>query len=515
MYDVAVVGLGPVGSLLALLLGQAGMHVLAVDREPRPHPLPRAIATDDDVLRILRALPDGQEILDAMLLDCAAVFVGADGRQITDIRFPGSGPGLPGLATFHQPTLERQLGERLNRLPRVEVRRGVEVCGLVQDADACTVSLTGGPPVRARFVVGCDGAGSVVRRLAALPLRGRRFRQRWLVVDSDLPHGRRDRPAVAFSCSPAQPTVSLPQPGGHRWEFLLRDAEGVDDRRTAALLAAAGADPAEIRLARSAVYTYSAALAGRWRDRRILLAGDAAHLMPPFAGQGVSAGMRDAAALAWRLDLVSRGLAGTHLLGGYQAERAPHVQAMTRLALFTGWVVQTRSPWVAWVRDGLLRAVDRSPGTGRWLRGGGPRARVRLPRHSRLTRGAGRLLPAVDVRQPDGSLVPLDRLISGRHALIARDDALAGLSAADRRWWTEIGVVPLAVGRAGDTVPGLRRLLRGNRVLAVRPDRYVIAAVAPSRLAAVTAAYAATMTGATGAGPAGRYRRPAPRRGRR
>src|SRR3954462_14585215 len=130
VFDVAVVGLGPVGSLLALLLGRQGGRVLAVDRAAVPFPLPRAIATDDEVLRILRALPDGDAIVDGMLLDAAVEFVGRDGRVLTRLRFPGSGPALPGLATFHQPTLERQLADRLERQPSVEIRRGVALRSL-------------------------------------------------------------------------------------------------------------------------------------------------------------------------------------------------------------------------------------------------------------------------------------------------------------------------------------------------------------------------------------------------
>jgi 3-(3-hydroxy-phenyl)propionate hydroxylase len=490
VYDVAVVGLGPVGSLLTLLLGRAGLRVVGFDRADEPYPLPRAIATDDDVLRILRALPDGSEIVDAMVRDCSVEFTGRNGRLLTRLRFPGSGPDLPGLATFHQPTLERQLGARLARLPSVEIRRGSEVEAVAQNGDGCDVLIAGGSPVSARYVVGCDGATSVVRRTAGLPMGGRRFRQRWLVVDTEHVHvADGEEPAVAFACSPLQPTVSLPRPGGHRWEFLLRAGEAVDEGRTVALLTAAGADASDIRLARSAVYTYSAAMAGVWRKGRVLLAGDAAHLMPPFAGQGVSAGLRDAASLAWRLDLVVRGLASDAMLDGYQAERGPHVRAMTWLALFTGSVVQARSPAVAAVRDALLRGVDRAPVLGRWLRGGGPRARVRLPRPSRLSRGAGRLLPAVDIRQADGRSVPLDVLLAGRHALIAAVDPLAGLTAASRRWWTEVGIVPLPVG----DVPELQRLLRGGRVLVVRPDRYVVAAVPPSGLDRVTADYAAAL----------------------
>ncbi len=520
LYDVAVVGLGPVGSLLALLLGRQGRRVLAIDRDAVAFPLPRAIATDDEVLRILRALPDGDAIVDAMLLDTSVEFVGRDGRMLTRLRFPGSGPSLPGLATFHQPTLERQLDDRLAAHPCVDVRRGVALGSLSASEDAVELQLTdvgadGGTLARARYVVGCDGAGSVVRRHIAARLRGRRFEEPWLVVDA-APDPYRDGTdgggarSVRFTCRPERPTVELPMPGGRRWEFLLRPHEVADADRPEhahALLRDSGWDPDRVRVARNAVYRYSAGTADRWREGRILLAGDAAHLMPPFAGQGLSAGLRDASALGWRLGLVLAG-AAPRLLDDYQRERHRHVRAMTRLALFVGGVVQTRHPTLARLRDGTLRAADRCPGVGSWLRAGGPRPEARLPRPwgRRRHRAEGRLLPAVYVRGAAGSPVLLDGLLGTGHALIAEADALAGLPRAAREAWERLGATRVVVAPAGQhadgdprcrTVstadPALRRLLRGGRVLVVRPDRYLAGAVRFADLPAFTRRYMATL----------------------
>jgi 3-(3-hydroxy-phenyl)propionate hydroxylase len=510
--DVLVVGLGPVGSLLALLLGEAGVRVLAIDRRPEPYPLPRAVATDDEVLRILRALPDGQEIVESMLRDCLVELVGRDGRPLTRIRFPGSGPQLPGLATFHQPTLERQLGDRLAGFPSVAVRRGVAVVDVCSDRSGVEVLLDCDDTLHARYVVGCDGAGSAVRRLAGIAMRGRRFAEPWLVVDVAGSGG--EKPSlVRFSCDVHRPAVRVPLPGARRFEFLLRPDEvaaASTPGASAPYLASAGVPAADAEVVRSAVYTFSAQVAQRWRAGRLLLAGDAAHVMPPFAGQGLSAGLRDAAALAWRLELVVRGAAGEGLLDGYQAERHPHVRTMTRLALFLGGVVQTRHPTVATLRDRLFRIADATPGLGRWLRAGGPRVVSRLPRAARLPgRRAGQLLPVVDVEQ-DGSSVPLDLLLGRQHALIATDDAFLALSRATREAWERVGVrrivlqsVPAGAKTADADCPvvvasvkhcDLSRLLR-RRVLLVRPDRYVLAAVPPHRLEEVSRRYLSRLGG--------------------
>jgi 3-(3-hydroxy-phenyl)propionate hydroxylase len=296
-------------------------------------------------------------------------------------------------------------------------------------------------------------------------------------------------------------------PGGRRWEFLLRPDEVAEAERAdwvRPLLRNSGWDPDQVTVTRSAVYRFSAGTADRWRDRRILLAGDAAHLMPPFAGQGLSAGLRDASALGWRLGLVLDG-ADSRVLDGYQRERHSHVRAMTRLALFVGGVVQTRHPLLARVRDGILRAADRSPGVGPWLRAGGPRPAARLPRPAGRVRARaeGLLLPAVSVRTSGGATVPLDALLGTGHALIAETDPFTGLPHSAQAAWKQLGVTRLMLAAEGDenepadgcrvvstTDARLRRLLRGGRVLVIRPDRYLLGAVRFPDLHTLTSRYA-------------------------
>lgn len=201
------------------------------------------------------------------------------------------------------------------------------------------------------WLVGCDGAGSAVRRLAGIPLRGRPLRQRWLVCDAV---GDAGRPSFTYHCSAGQPSVDMPVPGGHRWEWLLRPGPVPDAR---------GLVPGGVEVVRQAVYSFGARRAERWRSGRVLLAGDAAHTMPPFAGQGLGAGLRDAWALA--------ALLTTGDPTSYERLRAPHVQEMTRLSLLLGGLLQTPHPAAA--RDTLLAAAFRSPVLGPWLAQGGPR----------------------------------------------------------------------------------------------------------------------------------------------
>jgi 3-(3-hydroxy-phenyl)propionate hydroxylase len=352
-YDVVVVGCGPVGAVLAARLGIAGMRVLVVERTTAVHPLPRAVAADDEVQELLARVSPG--LLDGSVLDVPVRFLGARGQEVGTLRFPPGVGGRPGLALFHQPTLETRLREVLSAMPSVEVRLGTEVTGWAQDAAGVSVLLDDSSRVRGSWLVGCDGASSAVRRAAGIAWRGRELR-RWLVVDVE---GRvPDRPGFTYCCDPARPTVDMPLPGGHRWEWLLAPGEPAFDPRP--LL------PADVEVVREVTYRYGARRAASWRSGRVLLAGDAAHTMPPFAGQGLGAGVRD----AWALGaLLPRGD-----VDRYEPLRAPHVRAMTRLSLFLGVVLETGSAPGAAARDALLRRAFRAPGLGPWLGRGGPRS---------------------------------------------------------------------------------------------------------------------------------------------
>jgi 3-(3-hydroxy-phenyl)propionate hydroxylase len=335
-YDAVVVGLGPVGTLLSLRLTRAGLSVLAVDRADSPYPLPRAIAADDEVQEILARCDPG--LVAPMLHDQRVRFVSRD-RTLGEIRFPRRN-GFSGLSFFHQPTLEAGLAALLT----CEVRRGTALTGLRQDPSGVTAELDG-ETVRATWLVGCDGAGSTVRALSGIAWRGRDLPHRWHVVDAVGAY----RDGFTYTCDPVMPAVDMPMPGGHRWEFLLRDG------RTP--------PPVPLEVVRATDYTYGTRHAERWQVGRVLLAGDAAHTMPPFAGQGLGAGLRD----AWALGaLIPQGD-----VSGYQRLRAPHVREMTRLSLLVGGVLQARHGTAA--RDALLRSAFRAPWLGAWLSRGGPR----------------------------------------------------------------------------------------------------------------------------------------------
>jgi flavoprotein hydroxylase len=365
--DVAIVGWGPVGQLLAILLGQRGHRVAAVERWPEPYPLPRAVHFDHEVGRILQSAGVAGALAGRTVP--APVYEWRNARGETLIRFgrdtERSLSGWPESSMFCQPELEAILDARALSLPGVALERGAEAVALAADADGVTLEARraggGTRTLRARYAVGCDGANSFVRGRIGSGWHDLGFHFDWLVVDLLPSDPRWDGPINWQLCDPARPTTLVSGgPQRRRFEFMRLPHESLDElnRPDTAwrLLERWGLHPGNAKLERHAVYSFRARWADRWRSGRTLLAGDAAHQMPPFAGQGMCAGLRDAANLAWKLDLVLRGLAGEALLDSYMTERAPHVSAMIQLSVALGRVICVADPAEADARDRRMSA---------------------------------------------------------------------------------------------------------------------------------------------------------------
>jgi 3-(3-hydroxy-phenyl)propionate hydroxylase len=362
--DVLIVGLGPVGAALAALLADEGVDVIAIDRSTEVYPLPRAAHFDHEIMRVWQKLG----VADAVLAHARTVsgyeFRNAAGEVL--LSFGGmdaiTASGWASGYMFNQPGLERALRAKLAASPTARVILGAAFAAMREAVGGVEARIDGpdGPlSVRAKYLIGCDGAWSPVREAMGAGLEDLQFDEPWLVIDA-VPRPGCELPKINLQiCDPARPTTCvLMGPGRHRWEFMMLPGETaetvLDDAFIARLLAPWKVD---VEIERKAVYRFHGLIADRWRRGRVLIAGDAAHQTPPFAGQGMCAGVRDAANLSWKLVAVLRGEASDSLLDTYQVEREPNARAYIQLAIGMGRVVCTLDPAAAAARDAQMLAA--------------------------------------------------------------------------------------------------------------------------------------------------------------
>lgn len=368
LFDVAIVGFGPVGAALAALLGQQGHRVAVFDKSEQVYPLPRAFALDHEAMRILQQVGIAESLAGHMTPYRPTIYQGSDGQPIQHFDM---GPSPYPLAwapsyTFNQPALETALRHAVSELPNVDVRLGHEVIEIDEASGGARLAVRQPDgslsEVCARYVVACDGGASPTRKRLGLQLRSLDFDEPWIVVDMHVDEAKLvDLPTTNIQyCDPARPCTYVVGPGTHRrWEFLLlpHEAEQREMPHEAIwALLAPWLTPADARIWRAATYRFHAVVLERWRQGAVLLAGDSAHQMPPFLAQGMCQGLRDALNLAWKLDWVLQGHANDALLDSYGAERAPQVEEVTATVKRLGRIICERDPVRATERDRALRA---------------------------------------------------------------------------------------------------------------------------------------------------------------
>ncbi|MBK3572689.1 bifunctional 3-(3-hydroxy-phenyl)propionate/3-hydroxycinnamic acid hydroxylase [Streptomyces sp. MBT65] len=478
---VVIVGAGPVGVTAALLLAQHGVRTVVLERHHDVYPLPRAVATDDEVRRILQAAGIADEF--------AAVARPARGLRLLDARHrviaefrrsPRGHHGFPQTSMFDQPELERLLREALARRPECELRGGAEVTAVGQHGDG---------PVRVAYrdeegehllladaVLGCDGAGSLTRDAVGAQWEDLRFEEHWTVIDVTTKAAVRCWEGVDQVCDPHRPATFMRiGEDRYRWEFRLREMEDLDAERLRELVAP-WVDIARVddfHVIRQAQYTFRARIADRWRRGRVFLLGDAAHLTPPFVGQGLCSGLRDAHNLSWKLARVLQQGGDERLLDTYERERKPHARHLIRLAVATGWAMTGGQDRAAALRRTAIAAACRIPGVtsraGRDL--GRPLAAGPLTRRGRL---GGTSCPQPRVTTRDGQHLRLDDVLGDSFAVLTA----VPLSPALRALTDGLGARVVDVHESGDdgTLAAWLRAGRADAVL-LRPDRVVLDAV--------------------------------------
>lgn len=513
-YPVVIVGGGPTGLTLACLLSRYGTRALLVERNASTVQEPRAVSIDDESLRTMQAAGAIAAVLPDVVEGYGSEYLSPRGRAFMKVA-PADRPyGYARRNAFRQPRLEATLRRTLAASATVDTLFGHALDRFEADADGVTLTLQGadGTPrtIRTDYLVAADGGRSPIRTTLGLTLDGETFEERWLIVDLE------DSPASSAEtivfCDARRPCIALPGPNAtRRFEFKLLPGERPEDMTDEALvrglIGARGAHPGS-RIVRRVVYTFHARVAPRWRQGRVFLAGDACHLTPPFAGQGMNSCIRDAHNLAWKLAWVTAGRLPPAILDSYEPERREHVAEMIRLALRMGRIMGPANRWRGAMTRGFFHML------GLWAPARSYFAQMKYKPKPRFRRGlvvpdgrpsrvtlCGRLLPQPSVVRHDGTAVLLDDLLGDGFALIglgvdadvlvrvAGHPALAGL----RPTLVRIGA-PATTSADGEGAPvsaldpaGTLAAAAGgtDRILLVRPDRYVVTTFHPGQIGVV------------------------------
>lgn len=507
--DVVIAGGGPVGVLTANLLGLHGVRVLVVEREPTPHGQPRAFSCDDEALRIYQSAGLIGALKPDLRQSRRVTYTGVGNKPIAALHLSevDFGFGYTPIWFFYQPLLEKALRDGLLRFEHAALRLGTDVEALEQDNTGVTVRTrdvaTGKRgAVRARYLVGCDGGRSTVRGLLGITMEGRSYEEPWIAISATVPEEDAP-PECSIVCDPHRPGfVGRGPVGQFRWEFRLRHGESAEEMlqpNSIRRLIAPYVNPDKVTVERAQLYTFRCLVAPRWREGRTFLAGDAAHMMPPFMGQGLVSGLRDSANLAWKLARVVRGHSPEALLDSYEQERQPHVRTMLDATVRLGYVFQARNTPTALLRDTVLRGIQRIPSLRRFVEG----FRFKPPpsieegwllggRRSGRTAPEGSYFPQPRVRLATGEEQLLDDTLGSGFAVLSRKNGPA--TEAARALAEALGGTSVTVGPAGLSSTDARSVqdhtgrlaewfnLHGVDVAVVRPDRFVFGAVPMARL---------------------------------
>jgi 3-(3-hydroxy-phenyl)propionate hydroxylase len=456
--SVLIVGAGPTGLAAANLLGLAGIDTLIVEQNAGLSNVPRAISIDDEGLRICQAMGLSDAIRQCIMPDISAHYV-SNGQLLVKVTPTSKHNGYPLISTFYQPQFETALLQGLQRFPSVTLCFQHSVEAFEQSDTGVIVSIRTPEgaiqKVHCAYLLACDGGRSTIRRAFNIPMQGSTAPQKWLVVDCI--NDASPSSIVTFFCNPQRPTVSVPFPhNGRRWEFMLlpheTEKEMLKTETIAKLIQQAGGSSTP-HIIRQTIYTFNAALAKTFSQGRVFLLGDAAHMMPPFGGQGLNSGLRDAHNLTWKLAMVLKGLARPHLLDTYHQERYTHVAQMIQFSAFLGNIVMSTTKPVASCRNTLLRLLNSIPPIHEFLTEIRIKPQPKYKTGFLLTGGSkeekattGSMLPQPQVTTMEGHQILLDDILGTGFALLRlHPNPAEAFASLQTDFWQRLGAAFICI----------------------------------------------------------------------
>jgi 3-(3-hydroxy-phenyl)propionate hydroxylase len=497
---VAIIGAGPAGLTLAHLLGSLGVDTLVLEKLPNTMEEPRAIGIDSETLRTLQSA----DILDAVREEIfsgieSSDYLNADGKLLFSLNTLNQTPyGHPLFNTFDQPAFDRILANTIAKRPTVDIHFQHEMLNFTQDANGVFIEAVDangeGVSIDTQFLVGCDGGRSKVRDLLGIQMTGDSNEYPWLVIDTIDPQFD-DGPGSRFFCDPARPGMTIKRGANQRrWEWMLMPGEQPEQllkTETINELLAPHTDPAQVDIFRRRVYNFAAIIAERWQQGRAFLAGDAAHMTPPFAGQGLNSGMRDVRNLSWKLAMVVNKQAAPTLLESYQQERWQHAQELIQFALSLGEQIQPIDPQKAAERDAFFFAMQQDPAAmDNFSQDMAQSVLVRA-----IDKGVvanqqdnainGQMLPQPQIKTESGETCLLDEKLGKGFSILGYNcDPKTLLTESQLQDWQALGTTLISVGDTNCDyqecgTQRLKALFTDNNcnMILVRPDKFILVAL--------------------------------------
>ena len=489
-FDIAIVGMGPVGSTAASFFAHAGMKVAAFERDPKIYTLPRAVAMDGEVVRNFQSIRQADQLaalLQAQRPGEEVGFANSHRELLFSQPLPDFGPdGWPPTSFFDQPEVDGYLRTLATSQSAATVFLGDEVLGFQDDGNEVKIRVRRAgqketTQITAKYLLGCDGAASSIRNQLGVGWHDLGYDQDWLVVDIILGEGHTLGHQTVQVCDPDRiSTYVATKDPYRRWEFRLNPGETREEMlhpEKIQQLITPWTAPGTYKIRRTAVYQFHAAVADSWRVGRVLLAGDAAHQTPPFLGQGMNAGMRDTFNLAWKLSLVLTGNAGEELLDSYQSERAPHATDLVEWAVAIGHLMEHFAATEEAARRGTpppdLPPDQRAAGygQGRTMPPLGPG--VSIDEQLKAQTSTGFLFAQPEVRNPKGDIQRLDELLGPGFAIVTRSPTDLSLNSESQALIERLGIRTTHIGNLSEVRGKFDPLFANATTAIVRPDRYV------------------------------------------